>query len=94
MKDGLTRKQEMVLRHIFEVTMRRGFQPSFIEVAEHFGWTNRTAALCHIKALRLKGYVGPSTNESRALRLLKTPEGTEFMGFVCKNPDESGLAGT
>jgi SOS-response transcriptional repressor LexA len=84
MKDGLTRKQEMVLRHIFEVTMRDGYQPTFLEIAAHLGSGNRTTAMCHIKALRLKGYVGSSTNESRALRLLKTPSGEPFVGFVCK----------
>jgi SOS-response transcriptional repressor LexA len=84
MKDGLTLKQERVFRWIFEETMRRGFQPSFIEVAEHFGWTNRNATQCHVNALRLKGYVGASTSESRALRLLRKPDGSEFTGFVCK----------
>jgi SOS-response transcriptional repressor LexA len=84
MNGDLTLKQEMVLRHIFEVTMRDGYQPTFLEIAAHLESGNRTAALCHIKALRLKGYVGPSTNESRALRLLKTPEGRPFEGFTCK----------
>jgi SOS-response transcriptional repressor LexA len=84
MKDCLTLKQERVFRWIFEETMRRGFQPSFIEVAEHFGWTNRNATQCHVNALRLKGYVGASTSESRALRLLRTPDGEPFTGFVCK----------
>jgi SOS-response transcriptional repressor LexA len=84
MKDGLTLKQEMVLRHIFEVTMRDGYQPTFLQIAAHLGSGNKTAALCHVEALRLKGYVGSSTNESRALRLLKKPDGTEFTGFACK----------
>jgi repressor LexA len=83
-KDGLTRRQEQVYRWFFEETMRRGFQPSLMEVADHFGWGNRTATHCHIKALRRKGFVGPLTNESRALRLLKKPDGSEFVGFVCK----------
>jgi SOS-response transcriptional repressor LexA len=84
MKDGLTRRQEQVLRRIFEETMRNGYQPSFMEVCSHFGWSNRNATQCHVKALRLKGYLGGSTNESRALRLLKTPSGGPFVGFVCK----------
>jgi SOS-response transcriptional repressor LexA len=82
MNNGLTRKQEAVLRYIFEETMRNGFQPTFLGIATHLGSPNRNAALCHIKALRLKGYLGGSTNESRALRLLKTPEGETFSGFV------------
>jgi repressor LexA len=83
----LTRQQELVYRWIFEETMRRGFQPSLMEVADHFGWGNRTAAHCHIKALRLKGFVGPLTNESRALRLLRCPDGSVFTGFALKGGD-------
>jgi repressor LexA len=80
----LTWRQEQVYRWIFEETMRRGFQPSLMEVADHFGWGNRTATHCHVVALRLKGYIGPGTNESRALRLLRCPDGSVFTGFVCK----------
>jgi SOS-response transcriptional repressor LexA len=84
MNNDLTRKQEAVLRHIFGETMRNGYQPSFMEVCTHFGWSNRNATQCFVVALRRKGYIGPGTNESRALRLLKTPEGGPFTGFVCK----------
>jgi SOS-response transcriptional repressor LexA len=87
MSKELTRQQERVFRFIFESTMRAGYQPSYVEVAYHFGWGNRTATQCHVLALRQKGYIGPGTNESRALRLLKKPDGTEFTGFVCKEGD-------
>lgn len=87
MSKELTRQQERVFHFIFERTMRDGYQPSFVEVAEHFGWGNRTATHCHVVALRLKGYIGPGTNESRALRLLRCPDGSKFCGFVCKAAD-------
>jgi SOS-response transcriptional repressor LexA len=84
MSKGVTAKQLRVYEHIFMHTMEHGYQPSFQEVAAHFGWGNRNATQCHVEALRHWGYVGSSTNESRALRLLKKPDGSEFTGFVCK----------
>jgi SOS-response transcriptional repressor LexA len=84
MSKGVTAKQLRVYEHIFVHTMEHGYQPSFQEVAAHFGWGNRTATQCHVKALRHWGYIGSTTNESRALRLLRTPSGEPFEGFVVR----------
>jgi SOS-response transcriptional repressor LexA len=84
MSKGVTAKQLRVYEHIFGFTMEHGYQPSFQEVASHFGWSNRNATQCHVEALRLWGFIGGGTNKSRALRLLRCPDGSKFCGFICK----------
>jgi repressor LexA len=62
----LTEKQKDILRYIARHVMKLGFQPSYDEIAKHFGWNGRTAARSHLVAIERKGVV-VLNGESRAV---------------------------
>jgi len=69
MKD-LTPRQRQVLEFIQERQAAEGLVPTYREIAAHFGFQSPNAALIHIKALRLKGYLQDGTGRARSLRVL------------------------
>lgn len=82
-KLGLSPRQAEIMYLVFESTRRTGVQPSIRELMERFGMTGPNGIVCHTKALVRKGWIEPSTNQSRALRFLRCPpDGRRFTGFV------------
>lgn len=65
----LTERQQESLRFIRDYTSENSRPPTIREVAEHFGVTVK-AAQDRITALRKKGFLAPSDNCSRSLRVL------------------------
>ncbi len=79
---GLTPAQARVYLYLFTETASLGYQPSLSDVAAHFGFATRSGVLCHVRALRKKGWVGTATRyEKRRLVFLRRSDGGEFYGF-------------
>jgi repressor LexA len=62
----LTKKQADVLRYIAQHILKMGFQPSYREISDHFGWASSVSARHHLMAMEKKGVV-VITGESRAV---------------------------
>lgn len=80
-RDTLTETQAELHRYLYEETRANGYQPSYRETLERFGWSSHNAVVNHLKALAKKGWITTSTGESRAIRFLRKPDGTPFEGF-------------
>jgi len=64
---GLTRKQKSVLEYIARHVIEHGYQPSYRDMAKHFGFFNPTGCVSHINALVRKGYLVKTPNQGRCL---------------------------
>jgi repressor LexA len=65
----LTQKQRAVLDFITAVVEAGGAPPSLREIAAHFGFRSKTAAVDHVRALRRKGFL--NRNPQRKARTLQ-----------------------
>jgi SOS-response transcriptional repressor LexA len=78
-----TPAQAVFFTYLFTETAAHGYQPSFRELCEHFGWATPNAVMCHVRALRHKGWIAATgRGQSRAFRFLRCPDGSPFRGFV------------
>lgn len=66
-KAKLTEIQKNVLRFIAKHISVMGYQPSYREIGDRFGWTSPNAARGHLLAMEKKGVV-MITGESRAIK--------------------------
>ena len=55
--DQLTDKQQAVLDYLIEFTEEHGYQPSFREMMEEFGYASPNGIRCHLLALQQKGRI-------------------------------------
>ena len=62
----LTTKQADVLRYMAQHILKLGYQPTYREIGNHFGWSSPCAAQHHLQAMEKKGVV-VITGESRAV---------------------------
>lgn len=74
MKD-LTEKQRGILEYIFAFAQNQGYPPTIREIADRFEITPK-GAYDHIKAIEKKGYIKCEKNRSRAIDILKMPDGS------------------
>lgn len=81
----LTDRQLEVFRLIYETARDRGYQPSIRDMMETFGFSPN-GVMCHIKAMRRKGYLAPRNGDPvcRAYVILRRPDGSPFTGFAEK----------
>ena len=63
----LSKRQKEILDFIGDYLRKRGFAPSYMEIAAHFGISSPATVHQHVKALEEKGYLKPSQNQKRAL---------------------------
>lgn len=75
---GLSPRQEEILKFITEFHSEYNFPPSTREICSRFGFTSPKAAIDHLKALERKGYLQIHSGKSRGITLLKP------------HPDQSG----
>jgi repressor LexA len=67
--EQLTKKQAAV-RKFIETELKAGRPcPSYREIAAHFGFASKNAAICHVKALIDKGILIADEGKKRALQL-------------------------
>jgi repressor LexA len=67
---GLTDRQEQVLRYIRQSIVERGYPPTLREIGAHMGIRSTNGVNDHLRALERKGYLTREDMKSRALRPL------------------------
>jgi repressor LexA len=65
---GLTDRQQQVLRYIRESIQERGYPPTLREIGAHMGIRSTNGVNDHLRALERKGYLTREDMKSRALR--------------------------
>ncbi|MBM4374619.1 MAG: transcriptional repressor LexA [Deltaproteobacteria bacterium] len=65
---GLTSRQEQVLRFIRQSIVDRGYPPTLREIGAHMGIRSTNGVNDHLRALERKGYLTREDMKSRALR--------------------------
>lgn len=66
----LTNRQKQILAFIERFLTARGYPPTRLEIATHFGMSSANAAQCHVLALQRKGAVKIAPGLSRGIRVL------------------------
>ena len=66
----MTPKQKLVLDTIRDFQRRRGFTPSYEEIAAAIGVSSQSTIHKHIVALEMNGYLHRKSNTSRSLQLV------------------------
>lgn len=69
----LTKRQKEVLDFIKNYTNKKGYAPSFEEIASHLGIVSVSTVHFHITRLRDLGYLKKSNNMPRAVEILEEP---------------------
>jgi len=73
-KDGLTKRQEIVLRYILRSIKERGYPPALWEIAMEIKIKSEAGAKRHIEALVKKGYIDKEKGVHRGIRPKKGVE--------------------
>lgn len=66
---GLTNRQREVLDFIKDEIVRRGYPPSFREIASNFGIKSTNGVKVHLDALEKKGYINRDPGLARGIEL-------------------------
>jgi repressor LexA len=66
----MTAKQKAVLAFIQSFTRKHGYQPSYREIGDHFGWSVN-GAVFHIRKLEEAGAILPAQGRSRGFEIVK-----------------------
>jgi repressor LexA len=74
--ETLTDRQKAVLEFIQDHIEETGYPPTIREIGDHLGITSTNGVNDHLKALERKGYLERQTGKSRALKPLRTPDGS------------------
>jgi repressor LexA len=82
---GLTARQEQVLRFIRQSIIDRGYPPTLREIGAHMGIRSTNGVNDHLRALERKGYLTREDMKSRALR----PKDMDFGGQKKSKTDEN-----
>jgi repressor LexA len=81
---GLTSRQEQVLRFIRQSIHDRGYPPTLREIGAHMGIKSTNGVNDHLRALERKGYLTREDMKSRALR----PKEMHFDSVTPANDDD------
>jgi len=71
----LTKRQKEILDYVQDFIARRGYAPSFEEIAGAFGYSSLATVHEHLSNLERKGYIRKSYNESRSIELVAPDRG-------------------
>jgi repressor LexA len=77
---GLTDRQQQVLRYIRQSIHERGYPPTLREIGAHMGIRSTNGVNDHLRALERKGYLTREDMKSRALRPRDMPTGASNTG--------------
>ena len=64
----LTDRQADILGFIVSYIEQNGFSPTIRDIGRHFGISSPNGVMCHIRALRTKGYLNAEPRLARAFR--------------------------
>ncbi|MFO0614168.1 MAG: transcriptional repressor LexA [Polyangiaceae bacterium] len=87
---GLTDRQQQVLRYIRESITERGYPPTLREIGAHMGIRSTNGVNDHLRALERKGYLTREDMKSRALR----PIDLEGIGDAAAPANDAGDDGS
>lgn len=73
-KDGLTKRQEIVLRFIIKCVKEQGYPPALTEIAKILKIKTPSGANRHVEALARKGYIEKQKGIHRGIRPKKGVE--------------------
>jgi SOS-response transcriptional repressor LexA len=65
----LTKQQRRLLEFIGTSMISNGVQPTYRDIANHFGFAGQNGVVCHMKALEKKGFISRSPKQGRAIRI-------------------------
>ena len=82
-RERLTSRQREVFLLIYASARDRGFQPSTRDLCDALSVTIN-AVSGFLQGLQNKGWIERGDGHSRAVKLLKRPDGTAFDGFLDK----------
>ena len=68
----LTPRQLDVLRWVVGFADTHGYAPTIREIGNAYGWTTN-GVMCHLNAMRKKGWVSWLDGHARTLRVLEVP---------------------
>jgi repressor LexA len=69
MSKNITEKQKAILDYIIKVKSNNGNMPTLAEIAEYFGYKNRSTVKQQLEALENKGYIKRNKKLSRGIEL-------------------------
>src|ERR1700754_4773539 len=72
---GLTDRQQQVLKYIKDSITDRGYPPTLREIGARMGIRSTNGVNDHLRALERKGYLAREDMKSRALRPTRTADG-------------------
>lgn len=75
----LSRRQTVLLEYIRKFRTTKGYSPSVREMQDYMGIASQNGLMCHLKALKKKGYVEWNHCQARSVRL--TDEAREKPGI-------------
>ncbi len=67
--EGLSRKQEWVLKFLVDFNAEYGFPPTIRELCRHFGFKSLNTAHFHLRSLERKGYIEVHPGKGRGITL-------------------------
>jgi len=81
---GLTKRQQEILRMIQTHIASTGFPPTRTDICEYFGFRSPTAAEDHLRALEKKGVIELISGTSRGIRVIEDiqEDGLPLVGSV------------
>jgi repressor LexA len=79
---GLGWRSAQVYLYIYETVRRHGYVPTVREMVDHFAMGSTNAMTFHLDKLRANGWIDRDRARSRALRILRLPDGRPFRGFI------------
>lgn len=68
--DQITPRQREVYDWIVDYCEVRGYSPTIRELCQHFGWSSPNGAMCHLNALKSRGWLSWNSRQSRTIRPL------------------------
>ncbi len=70
-QNSITDRQRKVLMAIDSLTAMNGYPPTVRDIADYLGISSPNGVTCHLKLLKLKGFVTWNPHRSRTLRRVR-----------------------
>lgn len=72
----MTPRQQQIFDFIDSVTTEQGYPMTVRDIANRFKFASPNGAICHLKALRKKGWVTWEPGKARTVRVMQCQEQT------------------
>lgn len=72
----MTPRQKQIFDFIESVTTEQGYPMTVRDIANQFKFSSPNGAICHLKALRKKGWVTWEPGKARTVRVMQCQEQT------------------